>query len=447
MRPVDQAFRDYYCCPQTFVDFRLHRGARENASPGYFTLGRDVICYGVTSVPCRAAVDEPLSDLSDVVRIEGSTCVLPFDPSAIADNLRLEAYVRQGRRGSQSKRLRQLYYLLRPTLPVAVRRHLQQFALADWRARRFPRWPVDASVDRMFEVLMQFALQASREVKIPFIWFWPDRKSSCAIMTHDVETDAGLKFIGRLMAINDTFAIKSSFQIIPEGRYAVDEKILQSIRERGFEINVHDLKHDGHLFDDRAQFLEFAGRINDAVVRFGSSGFRSAILYRKLAWYDAFQFSYDMSVPCVGHLDPQPGGCCTVMPYFVGKILELPLTTTQDYSLFHILNSYSIELWRDQIRRIMRQHGLVSFIVHPDYLDSIKAKNSYVELLAHLTELRVRGGLWTALPREVDHWWRQRSRMRLVAHGSEWRVEGSGAERACVAYATIRDGDVQYALN
>ena len=64
-------------------------------------------------------------------------------------------------------------------------------------------------------------------------------------------------------------------------------------------------------------------------------------MYREQGWFDAFEFSYDMSVPNAAHLEPQRGGCCTVMPYFVGDILELPLTTAQDYTLFHILNDYS----------------------------------------------------------------------------------------------------------
>src|SRR6266478_6788332 len=75
-----------------------------------------------------------------------------------------------------------------------------------------------------------------------------------------------------------------------------------------------------------------AKRINRFAQEFGSSGFRSGALYRNLRWYDAFQFSYDMSVPNVAHLDPQDGGCCTIMPYFVGNLLEIPVTVTQDYS-------------------------------------------------------------------------------------------------------------------
>ena len=100
-------------------------------------------------------------------------------------------------------------------------------------------------------------------------------------------------------------------------------------------------------------------------------------MYREQQWFEAFEFSYDMSVPNVAHLEPQRGGCCTVMPYFVGNLLELPLTTTQDYSLFHILGSYSTALWRQQIELIMARNGLVSFIAHPDYLCDDRAKGVY----------------------------------------------------------------------
>ncbi len=90
-------------------------------------------------------------------------------------------------------------------------------------------------------------------------------------------------------------------------------------------------------------------------------------MYREQEWFDAFDFSYDMSVPNVAHLEPQRGGCCTVMPYFIGTILELPLTTTQDYSLFHILGDYSIASWKRQLARSWRQRP-GQFIAHPDYL-------------------------------------------------------------------------------
>ena len=93
-------------------------------------------------------------------------------------------------------------------------------------------------------------------------------------------------------------------------------------------MNLHDLNHDGQLFADKADVpAQRAQRINEYAREFGCDGFRSGAMYREQDWFDAFEFSYDMSVPNAAHLEPQRGGCCTVMPYFVGNILELPLTT------------------------------------------------------------------------------------------------------------------------
>ncbi len=132
------------------------------------------------------------------------------------------------------------------------------------------------------------------------------------------------------------------------------------------------------------------------------------------------------------------------MPYFVGDILELPVTTIQDYSLFNILETYSLDLWSAQIDQIMQQHGLISFIVHPDYLDKLEAKAAYTALLYKLATLRAEAGLWIALPGEVDEWWRQRNQMTLVPNEDEWKIEGYGAERARVAYATLENNRLTY---
>ncbi len=239
------------------------------------------------------------------------------------------------------------------------------------------------------------------------------------------------------MDLNDSFAVKSSFQIVPELRYPIPDSFLPSIRERGFEINIHDLNHDGHLFTNRKQFLKRAERINRYARQYGALGFRSAVMYRNIDWYDALDLDYDMSIPNVAHFDPQQGGCCTVMPFFIGRILELPVTTTQDYTLFHILNDYSTRLWKEQIARIRNAHGLMSFLIHPDYIIDEAARRVYTELLQYLTELRAEGETWIALPREVAGWWRLRSEMELVQEGNSWRIQGKGSERARLAYAVL----------
>jgi hypothetical protein len=212
-------------------------------------------------------------------------------------------------------------------------------------------------------------------------------------------------------------------------------------------VNLHDLNHDGRLFADRREFLRRAERINRYAREFGCDGFRSAVMYRDQSWFDAFEFRYDMSVPSAAHLEPQRGGCCTVMPYFVGDILELPLTTAQDYTLFHILNDYSTELWRAQVELIRQRHGLISVITHPDYLIGQRERDVYADLLRHLDDLRERHGLWVALPGEVNHWWRNRRTMKLVRSGEGWRIEGPDSHRARVAYATLDDGRLTYSFD
>src|SRR5208283_1396490 len=309
------------------------------------------------------------------------------------------------------------------------------------------QWPVDTTIERFFEGLLALSMKAQRIDRIPFIWFWPEGAPSCAIVTHDVETVSGRDFCSNLMDIDDSFGIKSSFEIVPEARYEIPKTFLDGIRKRGFEINVQDLNHDGRLYRCRKEFLCRVEKINQYASEFGARGFRSAILYRNLNWYDQFRFSYDMSVPNVAHLDPQRGGCCTVFPYFIGDILELPLTTTQDFSLFRILESHSIELWKTQMKLIMEKSGLISFIVHPDYIDSEASRQTYRALLSHLIELRSQGKVWITQPCEVDQWWRERRQMSLVDRNGWWQIEGPGNERARLAYAILNRDSVRYQVD
>ena len=427
----------YYCCPQQYV--RFARKESLTLADGYFQFGQGVTCFGSCCGHKTAQVATgPLHDALQDVVVEDGITYLPFDPEQVTDNLRREVYVGDWRQGPSSV-LTRLYYFFRPALRVGVRRHLQRFHLRGWDKMPFPRWPVDCSVDNLFEQLMSLSLRASGAERIPFIWFWPEGSSGCAIMTHDVETKAGRDFCPTMMDIDDSFRIKSSFQIIPEERYNVSDEFLQSIRDRRFEVVVHDLNHDGHLYRDRQQFLERAAKINSYGKAYKADGFRAGVLYRKQLWYDALKFSYDMSIPNVARLDPQRGGCCTVMPYFLGDILELPVTTIQDYTLFNILNDYSIDIWKQQIEIIMAKHGLMSFIVHPDYIMQPRELKVYRALLSHLAWLRGEKGVWITTPGEANRWWRQRADMRLVEDSDGWQIEGEGKERAILAYASEKE--------
>jgi hypothetical protein len=111
-----------------------------------------------------------------------------------------------------------------------------------------------------------------------------------------------------------------------------------------------------------------------------------------------------------------------------------------------MLQDYNTDLWKTQIELIMEKHGLLSFIVHPDYATTGPERKVYEALLSHLAGLRHDRGVWIATPAEVNRWWRQRAAMRIVDDHEGVRIEGEGSERARIAYACAVDGRLSVAV-
>jgi hypothetical protein len=298
-------------------------------SSGFFRVGENVVAYGAASR--TSTTPRPMAQLPNVLEdfpICGGRVRLPFDLDEVTNNLRSEVYAghmeeRNTRLGSNHF-VRTIYYWTRPILPVSIWSGLPRIKLRSEPNNKFPKWPVDRSVDILFEKTMMLAVRANGGHPIPFIWFWPeDKHAAFIILTHDVEDEIGKVLCPSLMDIDDEYGFKLSF-----------------------EIRMHDLNHDGNLYRERSEFRRRAQLINNYCKEFGTEGFRSGVLHRNLLWYGDYQFSYDMSVPNVAQVDPPGGGCCTVILYFIGYVLEISITATQDYSLFHILRQYSIDLGR-----------------------------------------------------------------------------------------------------
>jgi peptidoglycan/xylan/chitin deacetylase (PgdA/CDA1 family) len=386
-----------------------------------------------------------------VVSSQNGRTILPFDPDEIVDNLRLEKYAKAANgvisyiSDSQSFS-RRLYYAIRPLLPVRFRSILQRIALQNWEEIPFPAWPVDTTFEQFIACLWRLLLEVSGQHEIPFIWFWPSGFESCAIMTHDVETGAGQEFCPRILELEQEYGINSAFEFVPEVRYKISEEVFHAIRQAGGEVCVHGLNHDGRLFSSEVEFRRRAKLIDEYAAKWGATGFRSPVMYRNPAWYDAYEFSYDMSLPNVGHLDPQRGGCCTIFPFFIGNIVELPLTTVQDYSLYHIIGSDPMEMWAKQMDTVVAKNGLVSFIIHPDYTIEQSKQDLYRTLLHLISRYGEERKTWLTLPGEVDRWWRERNAMTLTQENGSWVIRGKNSDRACIAYARLENGNLAYML-
>ena len=251
---MTSALAEYFRCPPDLALVGTRNGL--STKDGFFKFG-DVTAFecGAGQAPATYATDN-LHDVSGHVTAEDGAAVLPFNLGEVATNLRQERYRQNGysflQKTTSGLAAQCLYYQLRPFLGVNVRKHLQKLRLSGWNKIPFPRWPVDRSVDALMESALALTLKTQGRSSMPFIWFWPEGAPACAMMTHDVEGQEGIDFCGRLMDIDDAHGIKSAFQLIPEGREEQWKRTAAQLRGRGFEVNLHDLNHDGRLFADKA---------------------------------------------------------------------------------------------------------------------------------------------------------------------------------------------------
>ena len=162
--PMNTVLLDHYRCPNSFADFTLSGSVSDDA--GYFRFGHDTICYGRSALGFRTSrADAVLYDARNDVTTRGSSVVLPFNPTDVVDNLRLERYAKRFRPSALNpwtRSLRSAYYFLRPWMHVNVRKHVQKARSNGWRNRLFPRWPVDTTVEDLSEQLLFRAMKIGR---------------------------------------------------------------------------------------------------------------------------------------------------------------------------------------------------------------------------------------------------------------------------------------------
>ena len=297
------------------------------------------------------------------------------------------------------------FYRVKPLIPrraqLAARR-----ALIRWqRLPEFPQWPLDLTVARLLRDHAFRTLRAQGRREAVFRWFWPAGYDAAVILTHDVEGQSGLRLAIELADTEEALGFRSSFNV--GGWYDVDPGFVHELTSRGFELGVHGLRHDRSLFASREAFEAQQPALRKLVERVGAHGFRSPATYRVLPWIAELPVEYDCSVPHSDPYEPQPGGCCSLWPFFIGPVVELPYTLPQDHLLFTLLRHKTPSLWIEQARRIEGQYGLVQAVSHPDpgYLAEAENRAGYTEFLQALAE---RPRLWRALPSEVAAWWRER---------------------------------------
>jgi hypothetical protein len=296
------------------------------------------------------------------------------------------------------------------------------------RRREFPRWPTEPALHDLYAVLFRYIAGIARE-PIPSIAPWPNGFTWAVVLTHDVETSVGYRNLKPLQEIELRAGYRSSWNFVPK-RYEVEDAVVRELIDRGFEVGVHGLLHDGRDLESEDMVRRRSPEMRAYAERWGARGFRSPATHRQWDLMPMLGFDYDSSYPDTDPFEPQPGGCCSWLPYFNRDLVELPITLTQDHTLFVILRERSERAWMEKASYLRSRQGMALLITHPDYMRDVASLEAYERFLSAFSD---DSGAWRALPRDVSDWWRRRAASTIVRDEGVLRIVGPAAPDAEIA--------------
>ena len=196
-----------------------------------------------------------------------------------------------------------LYYRVKPFLPQPLRTAIRRRLVLRSRDSMAKVWPIIPGAERP-----------------PEGWpGWPGNKKFAFVLTHDVESATGLRKSLDLMRVEIELGFRSSFNFVPEGEYRVSPEVRNELTRNGFEVGIHDLKHDGRLYQSPRDFSQRAARINHYLKEWQAVGFRSAFMLRQLDWLHELNVQYDASTFDTDPFEPQPEGYHTIFPLWIPR--------------------------------------------------------------------------------------------------------------------------------
>ena len=367
----------------------------------------------------------PISDLagtwvSSVWTDENANLFLPFDPNEIIERYWNESYL-QFVASSAARAVRGAarrgYYRVRPIVPRPA-----QILTRRWFSRvqsrsTFPAWPAETALHDFYGLLFELVCGLVAE-PVPMIAPWPKGYTWAFVLTHDVETANGYGNIDLLCDLEIAASYRSSWNFVPRNHHVLCDSVLNDLKVDGFEIGVHGLQHDGR---DIQELDERLPAIREYAERWGAVGFRSPATLRNWKAMPKLGFDYDSTYFDTSPYEPQPGGCCSLLPYKIDDLVELPITLPQDHTLFEILGGLDDQLWLDKARFVRQRGGMALVLTHPDYARNEHLVRAYRNLLDEFAD---DASAWKALPRDVSGWWRRRAASSVVRTSEGWTVTG-----------------------
>ncbi len=316
--------------------------------------------------------------------------------------------------------MKRIYYMVKPMIPRSVQLGVRKRMVRMQRSRYRDVWPIE-----------------ERAAVPPARWGgWPDGNRFALVLTHDVDTLRGANRCCQVAAMEEALGLRSLFNFVPE-RYPVSPELRRGLTDRGFEVGVHGLYHDGKYFDSLEIFLARARKINHYLKEWNAVGYRTPSMLHNLEWITALNIEYDASTFDTDPFEPQPEGVGTIFPFAVpanslgNGYIELPYTLPQDFTLFVLFGETSIDIWTKKLDWIAEKGGMALVNVHPDYMAfgaAVRGAEEYPavyygEFLEYVRR-KYSGAYWNPLPSQMARFWKA-------------RLDGNGSPGAGPAGGTV----------
>lgn len=296
-------------------------------------------------------------------------------------------------------KLLHVYYLLKPIIPRPLQLHLRRVVAQRVLLRNKDWWPIDPQT-----------------ATPPPNWYgWPEGKKFALVITHDVEHAKGQARCQELASLDQELGFVSNFNLVPE-RYPDNPQLRRWLEQKGFEVGVHDLRHDGKLFRNYKEFKAKSLRVNKYIRSWGARGFRAGAMHHNLEWIHELDIEWDSSTFDTDPFEPMPDGLGTIFPKQIvnpntgHSYIEIPYTMPQDSTLFIVLREHDFRVWRRKLDWIVQQGGMVLFNTHPDYMNFSNGRGQeeypitfYRDFLTYV-RTTYKGYYWNALPKDIAAW-------------------------------------------
>ena len=278
----------------------------------------------------------------------------------------------------------------------------------------------------------------ARGEPMPVIANWPEGRRFAAILTHDVEGPAGIANMPRVLEIERRHGFVSSGTSSPRATRSRTACFDHSA-PRAARSGCTAIKHDCKLFASRARFEAELPEIHRYLAEWDAVGFRSPATHRNADWMPELGALYDSSFPDTDPFEPQAGGCCSILPYFLGRPgRAADHAGPGPHAVGDPAPGHDRPL--DAQERLDHRQRRADQPDHAPRLPRHAGTAPHVRGIPRVPGRPTEG--WHTLPREVAAWWHTRSGLRCIEDGGGAHIEGEGAERATIAWARPSATDV-----